>query len=65
MDLDDVERIDAAAVGGGDTLTVGDASGTDLTALRFATGTDGAGDNVVGRRLERRRRHHGHRRAPA
>ena len=46
MDLDDVERIDAAAVGGGDTLTVDDVSGTDLTALRFATGTDGAGDNV-------------------
>ena len=46
MDLDDVERIDAAAVGGGDTLTAGDASGTDLTALRFATGTDGAADDV-------------------
>jgi Ca2+-binding RTX toxin-like protein len=47
MDLDGVERIDAAAVGGGDSLTVGDASGTDLTALRFATGTDGAGDRIV------------------
>ena len=47
MDLGGVERIDAAAVGGGDSLTVGDASGTDLTALRFATGTDGAGDSVV------------------
>jgi Ca2+-binding RTX toxin-like protein len=46
MDLDDVERIDAAAVGGGDTLTAGDASGTDLTALRFAVGTDGAADDV-------------------
>jgi Ca2+-binding RTX toxin-like protein len=47
MDLDGVERIDAAAVGGGDSLTVGDTSGTDLTALRFATGTDGAGDRIV------------------
>ena len=47
MDLGGVERIDAAAVGGGDSLTVGDASGTDLTALRFATGTDGAGDTVA------------------
>ena len=32
MDLDDVERIDAAAVGGADQLTVDDVSGTDLTA---------------------------------
>ena len=47
MDLDGVERIDAAAVGGGDSLKVGDVSGTDLTALRFATGSDGAGDSVV------------------
>ena len=47
MDLGGVERIDAAAVGGGDSLMVGDASGTDLTALRFATGTDGAGDTVA------------------
>jgi Ca2+-binding RTX toxin-like protein len=47
MDLDDVERIDAAGVGGGDTLTANDLTGTDLTALRFATGTDGAPDSVV------------------
>ena len=47
MDLAGVERIDAAAVGGGDSLMVGDVSGSDLTALRFATGTDGAGDSVV------------------
>jgi Ca2+-binding RTX toxin-like protein len=47
MDLGGVERIDAAAVGGGDSLTVGDASGTDLTAVRFAAGTDGAADSVV------------------
>jgi Ca2+-binding RTX toxin-like protein len=47
MDLGGVERIDAAGVGGGDSLTVGDASGTELTAVRFAAGTDGAGDRVV------------------
>jgi Ca2+-binding RTX toxin-like protein len=47
MDLGGVERIDAAAVGGGDSLTVGDASGTDLTAVRFAAGTDGAGDSIA------------------
>jgi Ca2+-binding RTX toxin-like protein len=47
MDLDDVERIDAAAVGGPDQLVVNDASGTDLTAIRFAAGTDGEGDDVT------------------
>ena len=47
MDLDDVERIDAAGVGGGDTLRTFDVSGTDLTGLRFAMGTDGAADSVV------------------
>jgi RTX calcium-binding nonapeptide repeat (4 copies) len=46
MDLDDVERIDAATVGGGDTLMAGDLSGTDLTGVRLATGTDGAADRV-------------------
>ena len=46
MNLDDVERIDTAAVGGGDKLMTFDASGTDLTALRFAMGTDGAADAV-------------------
>jgi Ca2+-binding RTX toxin-like protein len=47
MDLDGVERIDAAAVGGGDALAVGDLSGTNLTAVRLATGTDGAADAVT------------------
>jgi Ca2+-binding RTX toxin-like protein len=46
MDLDDIERIDAAAVGGGDTLAASDLSGTDLTAIRLAAGTDGAADRV-------------------
>ncbi len=47
MDLDDVERIDVAAVGGLDHLVVDDASGTDLTAVRFAAGSDGQSDNVT------------------
>jgi Ca2+-binding RTX toxin-like protein len=47
MDLDDVERIDAAAVGGGDTFIANDLTGTDLTGLRFAAGTDGVADDVV------------------
>jgi Ca2+-binding RTX toxin-like protein len=47
MDLDDVERIDTAAAGGGDSLQAAEVSGTDLTALRFALGTDGATDELV------------------
>jgi Ca2+-binding RTX toxin-like protein len=47
MDLDDVERIDSAALGGADAFTAGDLSGTDLTALRIGLGTDGAADQVV------------------
>ena len=31
MDLNDVETIDAKALGGADTLTVNDLSGTDVT----------------------------------
>jgi Ca2+-binding RTX toxin-like protein len=33
MDLDDVERIDLNALGGADTITVNDLSGTDLTEV--------------------------------
>jgi Ca2+-binding RTX toxin-like protein len=54
MDLDGVERIDTNALGGADTLTVNDLSGTDLTAvstdLAGAIGGaagDGAADRVV------------------
>ncbi len=52
MDLNDVESVNLKALGGADTLTVGDLSGTDVT--RVATdlsatggGGDGAPDSVV------------------
>lgn len=54
MDLDNVERIDLAALGGSDTLTVNDMSGTDLRQVNVnLAGTiggsagDGAADSVV------------------
>ena len=52
MDLNDVERIDVRALGGTDTVTVGDMSGTDLQQVRInlgaiAGGGDGAADTVV------------------
>jgi Ca2+-binding RTX toxin-like protein len=54
MDLDDVERIDLAALGGIDTVRVHDMSGTDLTTLNGnlegapASGTgDGAVDTIT------------------
>ena len=53
MDLNDVERIDVRALGGTDTVTVGDMSGTDLQQVRIDLGGD------RGRR--RRRGRHGRR----
>src|SRR5262249_54951547 len=52
MDLNDVERINVKALGGVDTLTVNDVSGTDLTEIDSdlaATGGagDGAADSVI------------------
>ena len=54
MDLDDVERIDLAALGGIDAVRVHDMSGTDLTTLNGnlegapASGTgDGAVDTIT------------------
>ena len=52
MDLNAVEQIDLKALGGTDTLTVNDLSGTDLTQVNAdlaATGGggDGAADNVI------------------
>ena len=52
MDLNDVESITARTLGGADTVSVHDVSGTDLTAVRAdlaATGggDDGAADNVI------------------
>ena len=54
MDLNDVERIDVAALGGSDRLNVEDVSGTDLTAVEGdltgvlgGSGGDGASDEVI------------------
>ena len=52
MDLDDVETINAKALGGADTLTVNDVSGTDLTRViadlgAVGGGNDAAADNVI------------------
>jgi Ca2+-binding RTX toxin-like protein len=54
MDLNDIERIDFNALGGADTIVIGDLSGTDLTAVNLdlaataggSTG-DGLTDNVI------------------
>ena len=50
MDLDDVERIDLNALGGADTLTVGDLSGTDVAQVNVnlaGVPGGGAGDGQV------------------
>ena len=49
MDLNDVERIELQALGGQDTITINDLSGTDLkrVAIDLAGTTPGAGDGAV------------------
>jgi Ca2+-binding RTX toxin-like protein len=52
MDLDDLETIDAKALGGADTVTVNDLSGTDVTGVvadlkAVGGGDDIAADNVI------------------
>jgi Ca2+-binding RTX toxin-like protein len=52
MDLNDVETIDFRALGGADTITVGDLSGTDVTKIGLDLrgphgGGDGAADSVT------------------
>jgi len=54
MDTDDIERIDLAALGGADTITAGDLSGTDVTAVIAdlastpgGTTGDGQPDHVI------------------
>jgi len=51
MDLNDVESIDFQALGGADTITVNDMSGTDLQEvninLAVGGGSDGAADTIV------------------
>jgi Ca2+-binding RTX toxin-like protein len=49
MDLNAVEQIDLKALGGADTLTVNDLSGTDLTQVNadLAAGGGGGGDGAA------------------
>jgi Ca2+-binding RTX toxin-like protein len=52
MDLDDVESIDFNALGGADTIAVGDVSGTDVTEVNaslaaFGGSGDAQPDNVI------------------
>jgi Ca2+-binding RTX toxin-like protein len=52
MDLDDVEKVSFRALGGADSIVVGDLSGTDVTQVELdlrgtAGGGDGAADTVT------------------
>ncbi len=50
MDLDDVELIDFNALGGADTITVGDLSGTDVTEINLnleSSPGSGVGDGAI------------------
>ena len=47
MDLNDVEDIAFAALGGSDTIVVNDLSGTDVDQVDLAMSNDGAADNVI------------------
>jgi Ca2+-binding RTX toxin-like protein len=52
MDMDDVERIEFRALGGADTIVIGDLSGTDVTDIGLDLrgpngGGDGAADSIV------------------
>jgi Ca2+-binding RTX toxin-like protein len=42
LDVDDVERLNVAALGGSDTITVGDLSGTDVRAVQLNLGAQGS-----------------------
>ena len=72
MDLDDVERIDFNALGGADTITVGDLTGTDVHEVNLdLAGTPGSGagdgqaDTVIVNGTNGRRRHRASPAAPA
>ncbi|WP_390637545.1 beta strand repeat-containing protein [Limnoglobus roseus] len=52
MDLNDIERVELRTAGGADSVTVGDLTGTDLTAIELALrgpdgGPDGQADTVT------------------
>ena len=46
MDLNDVERIDLNALGGADTITVNDLSGTDVTEVNVNLAAAGGGGDA-------------------
>src|SRR4029453_14913873 len=48
MDLNDVEQIDFNALGGADTITVNDLSGTDVVAVNLNLAGAGGGGDVAG-----------------
>src|SRR5882724_11078699 len=47
MDLNGVENIQFNALGGADTITVGDLTGTDTTQVSIDLGSNGAGDGAA------------------
>lgn len=47
MDMDDVERISFNALGGADSLVVGDMSGIDVNRVTVNLGSDGASDSLA------------------
>ena len=58
MDLDDVEKIHLDSLGGTDTFTVGDLTGTDVSEIVIdlggtVAGGDGVADTVISQRHDR------------
>ena len=47
MDINGIENINFNALGGADTITVGDLTGTDVTSVNLDLGVNGAGDGAA------------------
>lgn len=47
MDLNEVEQVTVNALGGADTFTINDLTGSDVTDIDINLGVDGVGDNAV------------------
>lgn len=47
MDMDNVEKVTVNALGGADTFTINDPSGTDITDIDINLGVGGAGDGAI------------------
>jgi Ca2+-binding RTX toxin-like protein len=47
MNLDDVEKVTVNALGGADTITINDLSGTEITDIAINLGVGGVGDGAV------------------